>query len=186
MKNRLIWKILLICILGVAGWYLFDTLQYVESNSPELKMIRDYKNLVFISGAGIDVMGNNIDAMDVSGNVGVNKGASAFLLRSGTVNADMKFWNEVSNNLPASNEIRLIGYCEDSKCIEFIKNNLDKVNFTILEYGEVVDMQAVISADGADEFWLVEFGNREKVKWHDGSVSPLTIARRLNHEKTID
>lgn len=181
MKNKIVFEIVFMCILGITGLYLFDVMKQIKLNNHELKEIDSHKNTVFSNGSGIDIAGNEIDAIDVSKEL--SKGVAAFLLRSKNVDADIKFWNEVNDNLSELDEIRLTGYCEDEKCIESVKKNPNKAKFIILEYGETTDMQAIINADENDEFWLIGFGNSEKIKWHDGIITPLDIVRSIDHER---
>jgi hypothetical protein len=161
------------------GWFLFDKVKQMQSNSVEFA----YNDLFFSEGAGIDVMGNKIESIAVNMRDGTSKGIAAFLLRNDTIDDDIMFWNEVYDNLSAISMTRLIGYCENDKCIEFIKKNPDKVHFTVLEYGGVVDMQAVIRADVKDEFWLNEQKSQKTIKWRNGMASPIEIVKDVNHEK---
>jgi len=178
MKKRIAWEIALICVLGITGWYLSGIMQQIEANNPELKAIEDNKNLVFADGAGIDVMGNEIDSIFAAKPDGVERSVAAFLLRYNTLDADLEFWTEVNSHLSGLDTIRLTAYCENARCVETVRNKPDSARFTVLEYGGAVDMQAVIGADAIGEFWLR--GNEfKKINWRDGNQTPFDIAMSI-------
>jgi hypothetical protein len=173
MKKDIFWKILLICVLICTGWYLYDVVEDMKSRNPEPRAIESYNRLVFSDGDGIDVMGNKIDSVFTDKTDETERFAMAFLLRYDNLEYDLKFWNEVSSHLSEYNTVvRLTAYCENSRCIEAVKNNTGKAHFTVLEYGGILDMQAVIGADVEGELWLR--GNvLRKIKWRDGAITPL-------------
>lgn len=176
MKKRIIWEILFICLLGVAGWYLFGLMKKAESNNPVQNRIERNNSLGFSAGAGIDIMGNEIEPISLNSLDEVEVLAAAFLLRFDSLNADLKFWNEVGSQLPDIDTVRLTAYCEDTRCIETIRKNPDMAaRITILEYGVVVDMQAVINADANGDFWLRRNGTLKKIKWRAENLTPYDI-----------
>jgi len=178
MKIKFIWEILLICILIITGWYLYGIMKQVESNNPELKAIENDNNLIFSDGAGIDFMGNKIDSFLENKADEDERFVVAFLLRYNSLDADLKFWNEVKGYLSEPDTIRLTAYCENNKCVEAIRINPDKVHFPVLEYGEASDMQAVIAADANGEFYLQ--GSRfRKIKWRNEILEPFDIAMSI-------
>jgi len=72
----------------------------------------------------------------------------------------------------------LTAYCENGQCVETIRKNPSVVNFTVLEYGGVIDMQSVIGADVTGEFWLR--GNRiRKIKWRDKVLTPFDVVMSI-------
>jgi len=171
MKKSITYEILFICILAVLGWPLYNAMKSIESRNIISKSIED--RLTFLSGSGIDVMGNMIEPVmenevDISGN-----GVIAFLLRHSSLDADIKFWNEVSGIITESNIVQLIAYCENVQCVDAIKKEPDKIRFPVLEYGEIIDMQAINAADKNGEYWLIGLGGRSrKIKWRDGVLIP--------------
>jgi len=175
MKKGIVWEIVLVCILGVAGWNLFGIMESEKSNNPELKAIEVNNNLVFSDGVGIDFMGNNIDSILKDKTDEAERFVVAFLLRYDSMDADLKFWNEVNNYLSEFDTVRLIAYCENDKCIETLKVNPDTAHFYVLEYGEVKDMQAIIIADATGDFW---FRGKEakKINWRNDIMTPYDIA----------
>jgi hypothetical protein len=180
MKNRLIWEIFIILILCGTGWYLFGTMRNVETSSSTAKLIESSNNQIFLDGVGIDIMGNNIYSNTVEEIGKTKKTVIAFLLQYESLNDDLKFWNEVGDRLTNANT-RLVAYCENEQCVEVIKKNPLKAHFQVLEYGEITDMQAIISADANGEFWLINSQNdRIKLNWRDGILTPNEIARSIN------
>jgi len=178
MKKGIVLEISLTCILVVTGWWLFDTMKYVESNNPELKIIENNNNIAFSDGAGIDVMGNNVYSVFSDKADGIEKSVAAFLLRYDSLDADLQFWNEVSNHLSGIDNIRLTAYCENDRCVEAVRKKTDMVDFTVLEYGEILDMQAVIEADAVGEFCLRK--NRfKRINWRDGIQKPFDVAMSI-------
>jgi len=180
VKKRIVLEIVLICILGITGWYLFDNMKQVELNSPERKSIENFNRLVFSDGAGIDVMGNYIDSVLTNKVDGEESFVAAFLLRYNSLDSDLIFWNEVKKHLFDLDvaTVRLIAYCENSQCVEAIRENPNVTSIPILEYGEVSDMQAVISADATGDFWL--FGKQyKKIEWRNADLSPFDIATSI-------
>ena len=180
MKKRNLIEVLFICILGVTGWYLLDVMKQVESTNPELKIIESYNRLVFSDGTGIDIMGKYVDSVLANNADQVERFVVAFLLRQGSLDSDLRFWNEVNNYLSGLDTtiVKLIAYCENGQCVEDIKKNPDRADFPVLEYGEVSDMQAVISADIAGEFWL-RGNSYKKIKWRDENLTPFDIAMSI-------
>ena len=175
MKKRIIFEILFICVFGLIGWHLFNAIGQIKSNSPELKAIESSNNLVFSGGMGIDIMGNYIDSISVNKMDEAGGFVVAFLLRYNSLSADLQFWNEVNSHLSGYDNMKLTAYCENDRCIEAIKKNQETVHFTVLEYGIVGDMQALIDADMAGEFWLL--GNvYKKINWRDDNIKPTDIA----------
>jgi len=178
MRKIHLLEILLICILGFSGWYLFNTMEHMKLKSPELRAIENYYRLVFSHGTGIDVMGNKIDSILAHETKGGERSVVAFLLRNKTLDADLQFWNEVNRHLSELDTVRLTAYCENYRCVEVIRKNPEMAHFPVIEYGLVGDMQALIGADDDGEFWFR--GNRfEKINWRDGSRMPIDIAMHI-------
>jgi hypothetical protein len=180
MKKRIIMEICFIFIIGGIGWYLFDAMVEAETNSPAMKLVESDNNLVFMDGAGIDIMGNIVNHYS-SEKDETEKYIIAFLLRYGNLNDDLKFWNEVGDYLTKTNTAKLVAYCDSEQCIEIIKKNPLQNSFQVLEYGEIADMQAIINADANGEFWLVNpKGESIKLNWRDKILTPTEIARSIN------
>jgi len=177
MKIRAVLEIAFICIFGVTGWYLFDIKKQVELNSPELKEIEKYSRLVFSDGSGIDIMGNKIYSINEDRAVELKQSIVAFHLRYNSLEDDVKFWNEVNSFLLKFDavSVRMTAYCENTRCIEALRNNQVDAHFTILEYGGILDMQSVISADIGGAFWLLGNGVK-KIKWRDENQKPIDVA----------
>jgi len=177
MKKGTILKLLIVCIFGTVGWYQFGVMKQMESNNLELKAIESNNNMVFLDGAGVDIMGNEIDSVFTDKTEGVRRSRVAFLLRYNSLEVDLEFWNEVGSLLSKLDAVpvRLTAYCENGQCVEAIRKNPDVANFTVLEYGEVVDMQAMLGADAVGEFWLIGSGFK-KINWRDGTQRPVDIA----------
>lgn len=182
MKNRIILEILLICAFGVTAWYLFGIMKQTQTSSPELKEIEENNRLMFSDGAGIDIMGNKIDSIFTNRLDETVRFVAAFLLRYDSLDSDLKFWNEVSSHLSELDiDVKLTAYCENERCIEYLKRNPNQANFTVLEYGGIVDIQAVIGADMTGTCWVR--GNRYKrMKWRDGVQSPLDVSMNIGQE----
>jgi len=179
MKNNFVLKILLICVMAVAGWYLFGAMERLKSKNPKLRAIESYNRLVFSDGAGIDVMGNKVDSVFTGETDETERYVAAFLLRNESLKDDLKFWNEVGSRLPELGiVVRLTAYCENDRCIEAVRKNPDMARFTVLEYGGAVDMQAVIGADAAGEFWLRGNGSK-RIKWRDEILTPHDISMSI-------
>jgi len=182
MKKILIGEIVLTCILGITGWYLFNVMKQVELNSPGQKTIEGNNALVFSEGVGIDVVGNRVDSILVNKTDKIERFVAAFLLRCDSLDADLKFWNDVNSYLSKSDIIRLTAYCENEQCIETVRKNLDTIHITVLEYGGVIDMQSIISVDAVGEFWLR--GNKiRRIKWRDNNLTPFDIAKNIGLEQ---
>lgn len=192
MKNKLIWEVLLICILGFTGWYLHTKVEHLKSTSSKLKTIEAYKRKVLSYGIdGIDVFGAKIESGYTNNNDGNEKGIAAFLLRNDTLDADLRFWNEVNSYFTDHDAVRLVSYCENERCVETIRKNPNVAHFSVLEYGLVGDMQAIIGADESGECWVQSNKSDEnvslltritgftKITWRDGNVTPFDIAIRM-------
>jgi len=184
MKKNKILEIFLICFLGITGWYLFSVAEKLKSNNPELQEIERNNSLVFMDGVGIDVMGNIVDSVFALEDNAIKRRVAAFLLRYDSIDDDLKFWNEVNRHLAGLDTVRLMAYCENSRCVDVIRKNPDVAHFTVLKYGEAIDMQAVIGADLTGEFWLRGDRSR-KINWRDERVTPFDTAMSigLNNEK---
>ena len=105
-------------------------------------------------------------------------GVVAFLLRYDSLDTDLVFWNNVNNYLSKFGNVRLTAYCGNDRCIEAIKMTPSIANFTVLEYGEAMDMQAVIGADENGEFWLRGKVSK-KVHWRNDIMTPYDIAMTI-------
>ena len=189
MKNRIILEILLMCVLGFTGWYLHHKIELIKSTSSILKDIERYdQRMIFDGNAGIDVFGNKIESINKNHKEDI---MVAFILRIGTLDSDLQFWNAVNGYLTDLDTVRMTAYCENDRCAEAIrKNNI--VDFSIVEYGTIEDMQAMINADrngqcllrskkaydGADLF--IQGTGFTKINWRDGNVSPFEIAMRIS------
>ena len=173
MKKRIIIEILFICLIGVLGWYLHGIMKQEESRNTRLKHNRN--NTTFMSGSGIDVIGNSVDSIKVKETTSLGRNKVAFLLRYSSLDADLQFWNEVRGLLLNNDDVQLVAYCENTHCVDVIKNKPDMADFTVLEYGEIVDIQAVLNVDANGEFWLLG-KNTKKIKWRDESKTPFDIA----------
>lgn len=171
MKKILFVQILFICILGASGWYLFGLMKKAESNNINQKRVERNNDLVFASGAGIDIFGNEIEPFLVNNRDGTEAFAVAFLLRHDSLDNDLKFWNEAASLLSELDTVRLTAYCDDARCVEAVRKNPDMARFTILEYGAVVDMQAVFNSDANGEFCLRGDRTLKKIKWRDGTLT---------------
>ena len=176
MKKRIVLEMALICIFGFTGWYLFGVMKQTESDNPELKEIESNNSLVFSYGTGIDVTGNKIDSYITNSMDDVVINIVAFFLRYDSLDADLMFWNEVGSYLAELDTVKLIAYCESVLCIEAVKRNPDIAHFTVLEYGNVIDMQAIVNADMAGEFWL---RGTKRVKWRDGAKTPFDVSQNI-------
>ena len=179
MKKRTVIEIVFIIIFIAAGWYMFDVMKRIESSHPELvRQIENNNKLGFMGGTGIDTMGHVIESAVVNGSDETRRRYIAgFLLRNNSLDSDVKFWNEVNNHLSELDtvSVNLTAYCENDRCIDTIKKNPGIAHFSVMEYGGVVDMQAILNADADGEFWLSGKGLR-KIKWRDGVQAPIDIA----------
>ena len=217
MKKGIIFEIFTLFILGITGWLLFNSIKRVELTNPEIRKIKNYNNMVFLSGEGIDVLGNKIDPFlgnelfesesiklinsfqqeeisvkpkyEVEGDSSLqtinssNKNTIvAFLLRYDSLDADLKFWNDVNEYLLKYKNIKMLGYCENEQCVNAIKLNSSAAHFSILEYGTVADMQAIIAADASGEFW-VRKNEAKKIKWRNRVLTPKNIAISIGVEQ---
>ena len=194
MKKGTVFEIMFVFIFGAIGWYLFGIVKHLELANPALEMIESYNNIMFSDGVGIDINGNKIESrnetpittqFEESDNLSLERsdqrtGVAAFLLRYDTLDNDLMFWNEVKSNLSELDvvNVRLIAYCEDDRCIESIKKDPDKVHFNVLEYGVVVDMQAVIGADATGDFWW-RGDSSKKINWRDEFRTPNDIVSNI-------
>ena len=158
---------------------MYGAMERVKSNNPEFRAIEGYNRLMFSDGAGIDIMGNKIDSIFTDKADETERLIAAFLLRHDSLDDDLKFWNEVGGHLSELDiVVRLTAYCENNRCVEAVKKNPGKAHFTVLEYGGVLDMQAVIGADAAGEFRLR--GNRPgRIEWRDETATPFDIAMSM-------
>jgi len=179
MKKIFVLEILFICILGVTGWQLFGLMKKAKTESTNQIRIERSNNLLYVNGAGIDISGNKIESILVNSVDEVKVMVAAFLLRHDSLNADLKFWNEVGSQLAGFDAVRLTAYCEDARCVETVRKNPDMAHVTIMEYGFVVDMQAVSSADADGMFWLRINRNFMKIKWRDKNLTPYDIVNRI-------
>ena len=179
MKKGLALEVLLIFTLGISGWYLFGIFEQVKSSNSELKKIKNYNGFIFSDGEGVDIIGNEITSILINNKEESENFVFAFLLRFESLDADIEFWNEVSSYFLKKDNVRFIAYCENYKCVESIKNKPDITHFIVLEYGEVKDMQAVLSADESGAFWLRGKGIGKKIAWRDKVISSLDISRSI-------
>jgi hypothetical protein len=179
MKKRILWELLFIFILGFAGWYLYGLMERAKSNNPDLIRIERNNSLMFMSGAGIDIMGNEIESIILNNQDESEVFVAAFLLRYNSLEVDLAFWNEISSHLSEPNAVRLTAYCENVQCIETVRKNPDMARFTILEYGAVTDMQAVINADANGELWLRGDRTMKKIRWRDEMLTPYNIVNSM-------
>lgn len=90
MKKTVSLKVLLICILALAGWYLWGVMERVKSKNSEPKTIEVYNSLMFSDGAGIDVMGNKVDSVFTGETDESERYVAAFLLRYNSLEDDLK------------------------------------------------------------------------------------------------
>jgi len=175
MKNRIILEIMFICVFGLTGWYLFGVMEQMKSNNPK---VENNNTLVFSDGSGIDIQGNIIDSVFEPESYEIKRSVAAFLLRYDSLDADLTFWKEVNSYLTEPDAVRLTAYCENDLCIKAIKNKPDLSYLTVLEYGEAIDMHALIGADSNGEFWFRE--NRAgKIKWRGENLTPFDIANSI-------
>ena len=168
--------VVLLGILGVYGWSLLGRTSrsgiYRERAAAEANL-----RLRFADARGIGARGERIESRLLPG----TRRVVAFLLRNVSLAEDLGFWRKVAAHLPTSSGVSLVGYCEGSICEEAIRNGPHVREFPVVVYGEVVDSQAVFSADMQGAFVVNDkTGSNEpnSIPWRGEKVED--IVRRLS------
>jgi len=90
-----------------------------------------------------------------------------FAVRQSSLSADLLLWEQVASRLPRERGVYLVGYCDNSACVNSISGADHKPTFSVLAFGEPAALQAVLSADGKGESLLATGGMRplRRFKW---------------------
>lgn len=175
MKREIVIEILLIGVLGIYGWLLADRVVAVRADPVQMAADANSR-LPFTDGIGIDSLGQRIDPARFSG---INR-VVVFLLRSGSLDLDLKFWNSVGSLLPNGSGVELIGYCDGNACIEALEKNPLSMEFPVITYGEALDSQALLNADLEGNFLLAEKGKYARtIGWRGSGRTADDVARSI-------
>ncbi len=172
-------EVVLIGLLSVYGWLLIDGLPPSRVTREQI-LIETNKRLRFADASGIDVWGERVNPLQVRGTNGI----IAFLLRNASLGRDLRFWQEVSGLIPKGSGICLVGYCDGSACAEAMRNNPLSGEFPIIEYGEIIDSQALINADMEGAFIMVVKDKNvpsetRVIRWRDLGQTPASLVRSI-------
>lgn len=137
-----------------------------------------------LDARGIGVHGERIDPSAVPAITRIG----AFVIRHASVAADVQFWREAANLLPAESTIQLVAYCDGEDCARTIRDEFDLPEFPVIAFGEVVASQAVMNADLAGAFVIIRHGQdqpggsrarTDAVRWRDQVLSPVQVVESL-------
>jgi hypothetical protein len=168
-----------IALIGILLFHCFklSNLALVAHKKVKLAIREDEvskRELGFQQEAGIDIYGKLVAPLPPP----QEERAVVFLLRSQSLYSDLTFWKAVQKELTGG--VRLIAYCNDDECSNFLKEQSEK-SFPVIAFGEVLGTQALMQADEdgecfvRSEYWLVA----KPIKWRGTGASPETISESL-------
>jgi hypothetical protein len=120
---------------------------------------------------GFDISGRRVEPAATEG---VDR-VVTFLLQADGLKSDLAIWQEVAQDLnaPHHGSVRLVAFCDGSRCAKDLGALAHSLAFQVMMYGEVVDAQAVFNADLLGEC-LVQKGGAQAfgVRWRDVERTP--------------
>jgi hypothetical protein len=125
---------------------------------------------------GIDINGSHLRILPPSD----GQRTLTFMLRGESLVADLAFWNSVASGLEAHN-VRLLGYCDSSRCAENIRSRSGRLNFPIVFYANADTANALFEMDdkGAavlqNETWL----KARAIPWRGPNSLPNDVIREV-------
>lgn len=174
MHREMIVEIVLVLLLGGYGWTLSRDIVRDERRAAA----RIESNMLLEIGryTGVDVSGR---LLTPAATPEVDR-VVTFLLRADSLGDDLATWREVANRVSDHRGVRLIGFCDGSQCAHYVRTAAQPLGFTIMMYGEVVDLQAVLNADALAQC-LVQKASSEPfgVVWRQEGLTPEQISRRI-------
>ena len=171
-------EVVLTAVLGGYGWFLVQGMP-----NPRVDLVQSVMDantrLLLSDAAGIDVGGQFVSPTQLPG----AKRVVAFLIRSGSVSADLEFWRGVARELPSDSGVRVVGYCDGHDCLAAVgTQRRPLVEFPVIAYGQVVDTQAVLNADVLGSFILKDNAKESRPRslpWRGPNTRPVIVARQV-------
>jgi hypothetical protein len=178
MKTRMIAQIVLIATLYVCGASLVKDIQKLRSEAANERWLAESnKRLRVNSAAGIDTSGRVVYEVLPDG----VKRIVVFGLRHASVHADTELWSEATGLLAKERAVHVIGYCDGTSCVDYLKHTIPLPPFTIIAYGQAAAAQAVVNADEQGAFVLLDGRARElrRVSWRRPALRAAEIVREV-------
>lgn len=172
LKTHIIVESILVGMLGIHAATLVQRFPPTAADRKQAAIAANQR-LRFTAGRGLNSRGGRLDREGRP----TAKRVVGFLLRDETLGEDIAYWQEIARQLPPDSSVELIGYCERSNCEGRVQPSaLTAAAFRIMAYGEVVDSQAVLNADGDGKF--VVAGQAGSV-WRQLDTTPAAVAKEL-------
>ena len=133
------------------------------------------KSLAFQFESGIDIQGKAV----VPWPPAEAQRTIVFLLHGRSIARDIAFWKSVKALRANETVLRLVGYCDDSQCVEYLQTSAKDLDFPVIAYGELISGQALVNSDFQgyslvrSEGWLLP----RQVSWRKPSDTPSNVIR---------
>lgn len=177
VSNRMVQVLLLIAILSYYGWLQIKDIMVLRKHQiAQDSIAKSNDSIILRRVSGIDIFGAPAGSLSP----GIKRDV-IFLLRYESLVGDLEFWRKVSVKLNSHSEIKVIGYCDNSQCVDSIKTSPNPP-FTVLAYGEADGVQAVVNADKNGDAILKENGKvmTTMVSWRKNGLHPEDIAQEVS------
>jgi hypothetical protein len=93
--------------------------------------------------AGIDIWGKVVHALPAT----VEDRGLIFLLRSSSLDADIKFWREAAKLAEKYPSLRLVAYCDGQDCAKRLVEANQVLPFPVISFGEIAGTEALFQND---------------------------------------
>jgi hypothetical protein len=164
----------LIGVLAVLGWRVFRLSPKTNTELAEIARA-DRLRLQFSKAIGVGAFGELIDSEHGE----KTPTLVGFVLRAGSFESDLAFWQDVSRQAVVRARTKLVGYCDSPQCLDDVRRTSPKPEFPIIGFGEVGATQALLNADLKSECIVVDFARNRSTKIEWRGSNPQLLAGRL-------
>ncbi len=146
LSNPVVQSVLLIFILTFYAVSLVRDVMILRRDDRTLKAGKTTNNrsLVYVKPTGIDISGRHF--FPATSSADDSAWYVAFLLRTNSLAQDLDFWNRVARQLQNHKQIHLVGYCDDERCADRVRQ-MQTPMFPVISHSDPIDIQAVLNAD---------------------------------------
>jgi hypothetical protein len=159
--------------LGLLIVILSAYLRSLAKDAVTLRQLHEAKQRV-MNNAGLPDYGNP-QGIDVYGHPIALKSKHTIIcvLRAASIQHDVELWNTLATLLAMKGDIKVLGYCETSKCVTLIRDQYI-AKFPVLQAGDAIAIQAAIAADANGKAVITKVGSgiSTLLLWRDGRRSP--------------
>ena len=128
-----------------------------------------------LSAVGVDVYGN----VTVPTVPNPTDTLVAFVLRSTTFDADLKYWDAVWQRTSEGQHVSLVAFCGDRRCVG-LAGQLEVKHFPVVGYGQVASLERIARADKEGSALIVSYDGtiKESLPWR-GATPDVTSSHLM-------